>query len=289
MVVVRLRPYDPHSLGSPGVAKDEIDSGLHSLVWSSNRRILTHTPTNNKKPSAKADGFLWLGGTVSNSLLSNDPGAVSGGLDSTRVSGKVRQLGQYRGGMSQMGNYRDNMQNHQQIGRFSDEQLASFKTILSERLGREATDEETFESASALMNLCEALYDVAHRLHRWDERLKTEPGGFTLPVSISGGSYNCGICYATIAGEQGWYDQHGIKCRVCQKAVEDGVIPGTVCSNKKSWYSANQLNTMFDWHHSTIYKKTRTGELKARIIKTPEGANHYFVFLKEENSDLTVE
>ena len=78
MVVVRLRPYDPHSLGSPGVAKDEIDSGLHSLVWSSNRRILTHTPTNNKKPSAKADGFLWLGGTVPNSLLSNDSGAVSG-------------------------------------------------------------------------------------------------------------------------------------------------------------------------------------------------------------------
>ena len=179
-----------------------------------------------------------------------------------------------------------NMKNHQQIGRFSEEQLASFRAMLSKRLGREATDEETFESANALMNLCEALYSVALRLRHWDERLKTEPHGFALPISISGGSYNCGICYATIAGEQGWYDQYGIKCRICQRAVEDGTIPGAVCSDKKSWWSAHDLNRMFGWHHTTIYKKVRTGELKARIIKSSEGANHYYVFLKEENVNI---
>lgn len=178
------------------------------------------------------------------------------------------------------------MKNHQQIGRFSDEQLASFKKLLSERMGREATNEETFESASNLMNFYEALYGVALRLHQWDDRLKTEPRGFTLPISISGGSYNCRICYATIAGEQGWYDQYGIKCRTCQKAVEDGTIPGTVCSDKNTWWSAYDLKRMFGWHHTTTHKKARTGELKARIIKSPEGANYYYVFLKEENSGL---
>jgi hypothetical protein len=174
------------------------------------------------------------------------------------------------------------MKDMQDYQRFSEKQLSTFRKLLTDRLGREVSDAEVFEGANNLMNFFGALQGVATRLRIWNERLIMEPQGFALPLS-SGGTYNCGICYAYISGEQGWYDQYGIKCRPCQNAIEKKVIPGSVCKDRESWYSVSNLNSKFGWHHTTIHKKVRSGELKARIIKSPKGANYYYVFLKGEN------
>ncbi|NBS70680.1 hypothetical protein EBT31_17470 [bacterium] len=126
----------------------------------------------NETISISTDGPIWLGVRVSNSPLSNDSRGISGGQNGTRVSSKMRQMRHGRGAVSHETLGSNNMQNYQQIGRFSDEQLVAFKEIFSKRLGREATDEETFESANALMNFADTFYGVAVRLHQRQRPLR---------------------------------------------------------------------------------------------------------------------
>lgn len=166
--------------------------------------------------------------------------------------------------------------------RTKDEQIESFKKMWKEEHGEDLTNAQALEYSENLIGFFRILLEVDTRVKQWNERLIDEPKGFPVPTS---GTYNCLICYQHLKGSEGWYDQYGIKCRICQRAVEEGIIPGTVASDRKSWFSSNDLKHEFGWHHTTVAKKVRTGELKARHIKN--GEHHWFyVFLKEENPHL---
>ncbi len=240
------------------------------------------------------DGFLtdsiwvarhchsWLGVRVSNSILINDLEVNSQDKTSMRVSENetnetVQELVEInRNTMISKGNNNNPM-------RTQNEQIESFKKLWKKEYDVDLTDAQAFEYSNNLLGFFKTLLQIDSRMRQWNERLKNEPKGFAIPYE---GTYNCCVCQQYATSENGWYDQYGIKCLVCQKAVEDGTIPGTVCSDKESWWSVHDLKRMFSWYHTTTYKKARAGELKARIIKSPEGANYYYVFLKAENLQI---
>ncbi len=85
---------------------------------------------------------------------------------------------------------------------------------------------------------------------------------------------------------EGWYDQYGLKCPLCRKAVNDGIVPGSAVLDDTTWFSVSQLLTKYGWHHTTVHKKARSGELKARIVKNVDGRPYFYVFLKEENPGI---
>jgi len=162
------------------------------------------------------------------------------------------------------------------------EQIESFKKLWKEEYDVDLTDAQAFEYSNNLLGFFRTLLQIDSRMRQWNERLKKEPEGFAIPY---GGTYSCAICHQRVTSENGWYDQFGMKCSVCQKAIKEGVIPGTVGTDRDSWYSSDDLKRKFGWHHSTVAKKIRTGELKVRHIKN-NGGHWMYVFLKEENPNL---
>lgn len=116
-------------------------------------------------------------------------------------------------------------------------------------------------------------------------RLKAEPKGFNL--ENNGTNYNCLICHAVISGDTGWWDLNGEKCLSCQNAVNNGVVPTSICANRESWYSAYELTRTFKLTHSAVSSMTREGTLKSRKIKAISGTTTFEIFIKNENDVLS--
>lgn len=116
-------------------------------------------------------------------------------------------------------------------------------------------------------------------------RLKTEPQGFSLEEN--GVHYNCAICHASISGSAGWWDLNGEKCLSCQNAVNNGIVPTSICGNRDSWYSTYELTKVYKVTHSTISSMTREGTLKSRKIKAVTGTTTFEIFIKQENEILS--
>lgn len=163
------------------------------------------------------------------------------------------------------------------------EQLAEFKRMMKETKGIEMTDAEAMESAYNLIGFMKVIVDVAMEDERRKLRLKDEPKGFHL---TDGKTYTCCVCYDSISNEKTWYDQSGLKCLLCQRAINRRVIPRSVCTNRDSWVPAWMITRDLGIQTSTIQKYIRTGELKVRNILNDQGKVHYQVFLLKENQEF---
>ncbi|MFH1423389.1 MAG: hypothetical protein ABIG29_00300 [Candidatus Nealsonbacteria bacterium] len=163
----------------------------------------------------------------------------------------------------------------------SKETINEFKVIYKDKYKKELTDAEASEAANNLVGLFNVLFDIANRELRWKHRLKKEPEGFHLD-----GEYTCSICHRQVARDENWYDQWGIKCLLCQKAVKGGLVPGFACRHSDSRYTMWQLQDKFGIKHPTARKLVRQGKLKARIVPYADGKPYEYVFLKKENPDL---
>lgn len=161
------------------------------------------------------------------------------------------------------------------------ERIESFKKLWREEYDQDLADAQALEYSENLLGLYRTLLDVHIRIER-KERLTKEPDGFAVTGQVT---YSCAVCSQHMFNDEGWYDQSVIKCPVCQKAVKEGVIPGEVACNADIRLSSDDLKKKFGWHHTTVAKKVRNGELKARQIKNGEH-HRFFVFLKEENPGL---
>jgi len=160
----------------------------------------------------------------------------------------------------------------------SPERIQEFKDIYKKEYGKELTDAEASEAANNLVNFFELLWDISIREAELKRRLKKEPKGFHL----DGGGRNCGICHRMLTGDGNWYDGWGLKCLPCQRAVEQGIVPGFTAKYRDSFYLSWELKDKFNIHPQTARKMVRTGELKARII-LDNGKPYEYVFLKKEN------
>ncbi len=114
------------------------------------------------------------------------------------------------------------------------------------------------------------------------EKLKENPKGFHL----EGTGYTCFICDQTTPEGDNWYDEYGIKCLICQKAIDEGEIPASLAKDKDSWYSEYDLQSRFNIKSPTLRKWIRDGIIKPRnASRYGEGA-HVQLFLLEDNKDF---
>lgn len=116
---------------------------------------------------------------------------------------------------------------------------------------------------------------------RRKKKLEENPKGFHLE-----GRFSCIICGNGTPEGDNWYDEHGIKCLVCQKAIDEGEIPATVASDKESWYSRYDLESRFSLKGPTLRKWIKEGIIKPRIISFYGKGSHYELFLIEDNKDF---
>lgn len=123
-------------------------------------------------------------------------------------------------------------------------------------------------------------------MEEWDEeqkrrteKLKENPKGFHL----EGRGYTCAICHnGTLEGDN-WYDEYGIKCLVCQKAIDEGEIPAILAKDKDLWYTKYDIEHCFNVKGPALRSWVRKGIIKSRTISHYGKGSWYELFLIEDN------
>ena len=166
----------------------------------------------------------------------------------------------------------------------SEEAIKEFKEIYEKKHGKELSDAEASESANNLFNLVRVLHEQAQIDYRRKLRLKDEPKGFHL----TGEGYTCPICRMSMSNENTWYDKYGMKCILCQKALEKRIIPVSAVKNRDSWYSVHDFDYYYGIRSQRVHKLVREGKLKSRIIPSPDSGVHFELFLIKDNPDVLI-
>ncbi len=113
-------------------------------------------------------------------------------------------------------------------------------------------------------------------------RLTESPGGFHLEKK----GYSCRICEGPASGANSWFDEHGLKCRACQDAVDQKIIPPSVATDPDSWYSGHELESNFGLTAPVRRKWIKKGLLISREI--PGSGKHpdLQLFLISDNAAM---
>lgn len=114
------------------------------------------------------------------------------------------------------------------------------------------------------------------------KKLEENPNGYHL----DGHGYTCAICHNNTPEGDNWYDKYGIKCLVCQKAIDEGEIPATLASDKESWYTKYDIERSFCVKGNTLRKWIRDGIIKPRIVSHYGKGTWYELFMIEDNKDF---
>lgn len=164
----------------------------------------------------------------------------------------------------------------------SQKAINKFKKAWEESFGEEISDDRARAEAIPLIGFFELLLKISQREARREDMLKEHPNGFHL----TDGTYSCILCHATISGDSSWYDKYGQKCLDCQMALDEGIVPPEVFTDRDSRWLMWELESKLKLHSATVRKMVRKGELKARIILNKEGKPYEHVFLKSENPGI---
>lgn len=167
--------------------------------------------------------------------------------------------------------------------KFSPESLEKLRKIFKEDFNAELTDQELHDAAFNLTGFYDTLMKCAHKDVLNHLRLEKEPEGYRPEGE---GFCQCNLCGYETPTADCWVDRNGLKCKFCQKAINDGVISGPICRNKEKWFSFDKLKEKFGIHPATARSLARKGELKARVIPNDSGKAHFTVFLREDNYEF---
>ncbi|MAZ67628.1 hypothetical protein CL652_02565 [bacterium] len=160
-----------------------------------------------------------------------------------------------------------------------EKRLKELKGLLEKEYGREFSDVEVLEAGNTLCGLAEILYDHWREESRREKKLKESPKGFVL----EGVGYTCFICGGGTPANGNWYDKYGIKCSVCQRAINRKEIPASLAKNKESWYTKYDLERSFNLNRYDIKRWVKEEILKARTISREDGGTHVQLFLIKNN------
>ena len=145
--------------------------------------------------------------------------------------------------------------------------------------GREYSMDEVAEAGRQLVGLAQFCVDGWYEDQRRKRKLKKHPKGFTL----EGVGYTCFICGQGTQKDENWYDKWGIKCLVCQDAINRKEIPPSLAKNKESGYSKYDLERAFKLKGKVLNSWVREGILKARVVTNRGKGTHCMLFLIKDN------
>lgn len=163
----------------------------------------------------------------------------------------------------------------------SNERIQEFKEILEKKKGEKVSWAEAEEGSRNLTQFAELMYKLAESQWHKDEKLKKHPKGFHL----EGEGYSCVICGDSISNDETWYDKYGLKCLVCQKAINKKIVPAMVAKNKDSWYSAYDMQSRLNMDRHVLNRFVKKGILVSRTIPNASGKPHVRIFLIKDNKD----
>lgn len=111
------------------------------------------------------------------------------------------------------------------------------------------------------------------------DKLKENPKGFHL----EGAGYSCAICGDHTSEGNNWYDEWGIKCLICQKAIDEGEIPPALAKFKDTWYTTYDFESYFNIKSPTLRKWIKEGIIRPRTVSNYGKGIHTQVFLQRDN------
>jgi hypothetical protein len=164
----------------------------------------------------------------------------------------------------------------------SKERIEEFKEIYKKEYGKDLSDQEAYEAAHNLAGFAELLFDLWVKDQERKKQLEQSPKGFHL----DGVGYTCFVCGDSVSNEETWYDKYGIKCMICQKAIDRKEIPPSVAKNKDSWYSRYDLESNFNLKTLTLRRWIKEGIIKARTVTNDGKGTHVQIFLIKDNKDF---
>lgn len=145
--------------------------------------------------------------------------------------------------------------------------------------GTEVTEEEAEKVLDFMYKMAPIAIRHAMRQLRRDEKLKKYPDGYPL----SGKGYTCWLCHHGGDGRM-WYDRFGLKCMLCQKAIDQGIVPGEITQHDSLFYSEFDLGHYFGLKGKGLREWIKNGLLKPRTITLENGkSKHYQVFLMSDH------
>lgn len=163
----------------------------------------------------------------------------------------------------------------------SEKSIQELKEIVKKDYDKELSDGEATDMARRLVGIAEICYSYTLEELCRKKRLEGSPKGF----HIEGIGYSCAICGDSISNNETWYDKYGIKCLLCQSAINKKIIPATAAKNRDSWYSKYDLESRFNINYHALKKFIKHDILKPRIILNEVGSPHAQIFLIKDNED----
>jgi hypothetical protein len=139
--------------------------------------------------------------------------------------------------------------------------------------------DKAMEMAESMIHMARVLAPMQQEDERRKRKLKEFPKGFHL----EGRGYSCFVCHCTCSEEETWYDQYGIKCMVCQGAIDRGEIPA-MAADKETWYSRYDMEREFGANRHAVKRWVKEGVLKARSVKR-DNYEHELLLLIEDNKE----
>lgn len=163
----------------------------------------------------------------------------------------------------------------------SEKLIQETKTTLEKKHGREISWEEARKAAWDIQRLARVVLSMTREEIRRKKMLEESPKGFYLDCRGT-----CFICGESPINEKLWYDKYGIKCMICQKAINDKIIPAAISNKKDSWYSKYELELYFNIKGAFLNKLIRQGVLKGRTIPGDKKKIHLQLFLIRDNKEV---
>lgn len=155
--------------------------------------------------------------------------------------------------------------------------IREIKEILEKEHGKEFTWEEATEAQSTLSALAEICFELWQEDERRKEKLLKFPKGFV----IDDAGYTCFICNNITS--KSWFDKYGLKCSICQGAINRKEIPAQLAKDRDCWYSKDEIRERFNLKNVTINSWIKKGILKARTATRNGKRIHLQLFLIREN------
>jgi len=145
--------------------------------------------------------------------------------------------------------------------------------------GTDVTEEEAEKVLDFVYKMAPIAIKHAMRQLRRDNKLKLYPKGYPL----SGKGYTCWLCHHGGDGRM-WYDRFGLKCMLCQQAVDQGIVPGEITQDDTLFYSEFDLGHYFSLKGKALREWIKKGLLKPKTITREDGkGKHYQVFLMSDH------